>query len=270
VIVLHPSRPAAGTASPADPALPQAAGSGSSAGAARAEGAVGNVGAVAAVGAAAGGGRFAGIEGLTMSRALFYLPGREEVYARVLGQLCENYGAGLPDLAPALAEGRIDAARRQLHALKGACGAVGAVAVMAQAQALEQGLSACVEGQAADPALRAQAGTVLQALAALLGTLRARLDGGPAVDVRPAVTEGAALGYYNRDALRAAVEELQDLFLIADFQSAQRLSEHEPVLRAAWAPEDLRRVQQALRVYDYDAALDALQQAQCALQARQG
>ncbi|MEN9892345.1 MAG: hypothetical protein RLY78_2640, partial [Pseudomonadota bacterium] len=80
VIVLHPSRPAAGTA---DPALPQAAGSGSSAGSARAEGAVGNVGAVAAVGAAAGGGRFAGIEGLTMSRALFYLPGREEVYARV-------------------------------------------------------------------------------------------------------------------------------------------------------------------------------------------
>ena len=45
-----------------------------------------------------------GIPGLTMSRALLYLPGRDLLFARVLRQFAESYHAGLPELDTARSE----------------------------------------------------------------------------------------------------------------------------------------------------------------------
>ncbi|OYU72364.1 MAG: hypothetical protein CFE45_40335, partial [Burkholderiales bacterium PBB5] len=88
---------------------------------------------------------FSGIPGLTMTRALIYLPGRKQVYARVLKQFAGDYRHGLNGLDAAVAEGHHAQARQLLHSLRGACGAVGATEIVAEALALETTLQAADE-----------------------------------------------------------------------------------------------------------------------------
>ena len=119
---------------------------------------------------------FSGIAGLTMSRALLYLPGRDQVYVRVLRQFCDTYGQGLPGLDAALLAGDSAAAQRLLHALRGACGAVGATGVQAEAQALELQLQLQDDGSAGLPAgALPDAQPVHASLAALVAAVRQRL-----------------------------------------------------------------------------------------------
>jgi len=115
-----------------------------------------------------------------MSRALLYLPGRDQVYVRVLRQFCDTYGQGLPGLDAALLAGDSAAAQRLLHALRGACGAVGATGVQAEAQALELQLQLQLQlqddGSAGLPAgALPDAQPVHASLAALVAAVRQRL-----------------------------------------------------------------------------------------------
>ncbi len=61
-----------------------------------------------------------GIAGLTMTRALTYLPGRQQIYARVLKQFAHEYLNAPAGLEAAVAQGRHAQARQQLHSLRGA------------------------------------------------------------------------------------------------------------------------------------------------------
>lgn len=89
------------------------------------------------------------IPGLTLSRALIYLPGRDQIFQRLLLRFAEQYDHGFPALATALANQRWAQACALLHSLRGACGAIGATELLAQAGALEQTLGGLVD----DPAL---------------------------------------------------------------------------------------------------------------------
>ena len=125
---------------------------------------------------------FNGIAGLTMARALLYLPGRDQVFARVLRKFCENYGRGVPDLDAALQARQWAEARRLLHALRGACGAVGATTVQSEALTLELQLQALDGG---DSAVSSPSAKPLQhALQALIGEVQTRLAAAAAA--RPA------------------------------------------------------------------------------------
>ncbi len=199
------------------------------------------------------------IEGLSMSRALLYLPGRDAVFARLLAQFCDNHVAGLPLLRSALAEGRLVDARRQLHSLRGACGAVGAVAVMAQAQALEDAVdSTLVERAGARPAggidsaLDEGALALEQTLLTLLATIKRRLE---AVD---GLTPGAAPQPLDMTALDAACDALEELLQVSDFAAAACHRKIDPLLRAAFGADAARAIERPLRQHDYDAALAAL------------
>jgi CheY-like chemotaxis protein len=118
---------------------------------------------------------FSGIAGLTMARALLYLPGRDHVFARVLRKFCENYAQGVPELDAALQAGQWAEARRQLHALRGACGAVGATTVQAEALTLELQLQALDGGEATAVAPPPSAMPLQRTLQALIGEVQARL-----------------------------------------------------------------------------------------------
>ena len=114
-----------------------------------------------------------------MSRALLYLPGRDQIFARVLRQFIDHYGQGVPGLAAALQAGHWVEAGRRLHSLRGACGAVGATGVQAKAQALEQAMLALAESgtpasSAVAPEPAAQA--LHTALLALVSAVQSRLD----------------------------------------------------------------------------------------------
>jgi two-component system sensor histidine kinase/response regulator len=111
------------------------------------------------------------IEGLVPTRALTYLPGHEAIYQRVLARFAAAHGAGEPPL-PALArEGAWPQLRAAVHALRGSLGAIGAVALSAQALALEQAIDGPLDAAARvrqadelDRALRALAGRIAVAL----------------------------------------------------------------------------------------------------------
>jgi PAS domain S-box-containing protein len=207
-----------------------------------------------AVAPAAPGPDFSGIAGLTMSRALLYLPGRDQVYARVLRQFSDNYALGVPGLDAALLAGDWPAAQRLLHALRGACGAVGATAVQAEAQALELQIKAL--GAAGMPAsLQPDAVAVHTSLASLVAALRERLALAEPPAPPPAPAAGAASPGAHPPAVAAALQSLVVQLRQADFQAGESFRRLEPALRATLGAQAVQRLAGPLRQHDYAAAL---------------
>jgi len=200
---------------------------------------------------------FSGIDGLTMSRALLYLPGRDEVYARVLRQFSANYGQGVPGLDAALQAGDLAAAQRVLHSLRGACGAVGATAVQAEAQALElqlkapEAADATAAADAADAAARPLPSTAAlhTQLARLVAAVRQRL----AAAESPPAPAGAGMG--DAGALAGRLQALAGQLAQGDFQAGQAFRQLEPALRAALGAAAAARLGQPLQQHDHAAAL---------------
>ncbi|HSW08953.1 PAS domain S-box protein [Aquabacterium sp.] len=190
------------------------------------------------------------IPGITMSRALLYLPGRDDVFVRVLQQFADNYAPGLPTLQPLLDAGDTDAARKLVHALRGACGAVGATTLMARAQALELVLRPEGQGAESPPPLQAAAGALQSELASLVQAIRRHL---PAASAPPRAVAAPASAE-----LDAACQALEAALRIADFGANARFRELAPLLRAGFGAAAVQAVDDALRRYDHDAALSAL------------
>ncbi|MDO8375600.1 MAG: response regulator, partial [Aquabacterium sp.] len=216
---------------------------------------------------------FSDIPGLTMARALLYLPGRDQVYARVLRLFADHYRGGLPGLDDALQAARWIDARRQLHSLRGACGAVGASDVMSQALVLERALETfdLPAGPRDDPHgdphgdREAPTAPPLEQARALQTALRSLSQ---AIDQRlaDAATQSpaAALDAEAQAALDVALIDLARLLEVADFRATGRFRALASDLRAAVGDDAARSVERPLELHDYDAALLALQ----ALQAR--
>ncbi|NUP85732.1 MAG: PAS domain S-box protein, partial [Burkholderiaceae bacterium] len=173
--------------------------------------------------------RLAGLEGIVVTRALTYLPGRDDILARVLAQFAEGYALGMHGLQEQIDHGRWAQARAEVHALRGACGAVGAVHLLEQAQALEERLRDAANPHASvKPAdceqLAAAARELDQALLRLVAAIRdARLDGAPPL-VAPADTREVA----------RLCSQLEGLLSRADFAANACLRDAAATLRAAY------------------------------------
>jgi PAS domain S-box-containing protein len=196
---------------------------------------------------------FSGIDGLTMSRALLYLPGRDQIFARVLRQFSDNYAQGVPGLAEALQASRWSDARRRLHALRGACGAVGATGVQAEALLLEQALRALEEGTLPGPVPQPDAAALHACLAALVSAVRSRLAA--AATARPPSGTPAA----DAAQLAGALRSLVDLLRLGDFQAGAQFLQIEPALRLTLGNAAAQRLALPLRQHDHEAALLAAQ-----------
>ncbi|NRF70409.1 response regulator [Aquincola sp. S2] len=120
-------------------------------------------------------GPLAVIPGLVMSRALMYLPGRDEIFMRVLQRFADDYYAGLPRITALLASGEHRQARALVHTLRGSCGAIGAVNLSEQALAYEEALERAERGGADGNALADAERSLQRALAGLTGAIRSAL-----------------------------------------------------------------------------------------------
>ena len=208
---------------------------------------------------------FNGIPGLTMSRALLYLPGRDQVFARVLRQFCDNYSRGVPGLDAALQAGDWAEAQRLLHALRGACGAVGATTLQAEALALEQQLQPLAAGvlPAGPPPSAAQ---VRQTLQTLVTDVRGRLTAAaPAAAGPPALAAAQPAAAAAGPAMRAGLERLVGHLRRADFRAGAEFHGIEAALRAALGDAAVQRLAQPLARHDYETALQAAEALRAAL-----
>ena len=127
--------------------------------------------------------RFSAIDGLDVTRTLLYLPGRDDILERVLGQFCRSYGDGLAALLEHIGQDRHAGARRLLLALRGDCGAVGAMALATQAKSLEELLQSAADGEPPAAAVHLLASDLERSLLRLTAVIRAQLGpaGEPAV-----------------------------------------------------------------------------------------
>ena len=197
------------------------------------------------------------VPGLTMSRALMYLPGRDQIFERVLRQFANHYQPGIAGLSVALAAGDWQQIRRLLHSLRGACGAIGATDLLARTGALEKALDPAsddADGGAAEPAdaslLAAQARQIDRDLIALVSAIQDRLDNMPAPLASP---PGA-----DRAALHSAMDVLAAQLRVADFAASASFRALAPQLQAAFGAVAAQPAAEAMARHDYDGALLAL------------
>ena len=207
---------------------------------------------------------FSDIPGLTLSRALLYLPGRDQVFVRVLRQFVTHQADGVGAVAAALAAGDLANARGLLHSLRGACGAVGAVELMQLAQALEQRIEQLPASTPGAEAAALLAGPLTQLKAtqqALVAAILRRLP--PEPSAAPPQPPPSAMA-----ALAAALDELVQRLAAADFGAGLRLRALEPQLVAVFGPPAAAALMQPLDAHDYEAVLGALQPLRAELQRR--
>ena len=214
-----------------------------------------------------------GIPGLTLSRALLYLPGRDQIFGRLLQQFADSYGPDFAALGQALSkalstDGPAGAEQAQalLHSFRGACGVIGATELSTQALALELALRSNPQS-GADTAVRLASAQALQStLARLLLAIRSRLDSLPsaAAPTKPSTTPtqimftAATTTAQASPELDTAVQALRAMLARADFGAGAQFRLTEPLLRAGLGDAALRLVDLPLRAHDYEAALAAL------------
>jgi len=163
--------------------------------------------------------RLAAIPGLDAELGLKAVRGRMESYTRLLGKFIDSHGEDFPAIARHLAGGEIDEARRLAHSMKGAAGALGAVAVQAAAAELEKAIRAEQPAAIIEP--------LRQSLAAAYGALGDALRPLLAAQPEPGQPEAP------EQSLETTLNELRRLLHDGDIHAQELLRQNEPLLRRA-------------------------------------
>ena len=172
----------------------------------------------------------------------------EKLYTRMLVKFRDSQG-GFAELFSAARAGTDPAApERVAHTLKGTAGNIGAKAVQAAAADLEQ---ACKEG--------AVVSRIDELLDKALAELALVINGLQTTGVDPS---GAAKPAARQDParVRAVVDRLQALLADDDSDAGDVFDENADMFRAVY-PDDYRRIDEAVKSFDYETALTALKEA---------
>ncbi|WP_374511104.1 PAS domain-containing protein [Niveibacterium sp.] len=181
------------------------------------------------------------LPGFDLAAALYRLGGNAANLRRLLCELADDCASAADAIDASLAEGRVGDALGRLHAIKGAAGNLGAVALAGSAAAAEQALrSDGTQRPGADFAA---------ALQTAVAVIRAHFDGRGAV---PGERELPGL----RDALRALPPYLERRELVPDalIETLRQLSAYDG------PGEPLRRLLRQIDHFDHDAALATVAQ----------
>jgi len=205
------------------------------------------------------------IPGLDMVSGMRRVLDKKPRYIAMLRAFVSGQGGAVQQMRSLLAAGDRASAERAAHTLKGLAGNIGASALQCLAGEMEHTLNGIAD--ASDPAQKIDAiraasaqGTPLDAQLAQLG---AALDSQiaaitahlPAEQAAPA--SAVAVDPQQRDAV---VRELAALLADDDAESERVLGTHSAMLAAAY-PQHYRRLEQAIRQFDMEQALDILNDA---------
>ena len=186
----------------------------------------------------------AGFAGLDTARGLAALRGNVAAYRKLLRQFAASHREDARRLREDLDAGLADAARQRAHALKGAAGSLGAIALQAAAAAIERAL-----GDGMGPP---------QALPTLLEALQAEQNGLEAMLAR-LPTEAGAGGETAAAPGRArkVLAELETLLKHDDTAASDLFAAQRPLLLATLGTEAIQLGRQ-IADFDYPAALKTL------------
>ncbi|MDS4014629.1 MAG: response regulator [Candidatus Accumulibacter sp.] len=170
----------------------------------------------------------------------------EKLYLRMLQKFCDGQSDFLAQFAAARQGEDPSAPERLAHTLKGTAGNIGARGVQAVAAELEAACKAQGDAERIEQLLA----DVAMALSPVVAALR-NLGGGDPVAPHAEVDRGR---------VRDLAEKLRALLEDDDSEAGDLLDEHADLFKAAFAGH-YRRIDDAIKSFDYEAALDALTEA---------
>ena len=178
------------------------------------------------------------LPGIDMTDALTRLGGNITLLNRVYGDFCKQYAGAGAELAALIARGTLSEATALAHTIKGVAGNIGAKRIFLAARALEAEL---VGG-----------GSGAEACAALNVAL-AELGGG-----QVAAPEIVTSGKPDPAQLDCTLSRLRELLRIRDLDAEECFATLKTIARDGPGRPMLGRLETAIDVLDFDAALDAL------------
>ncbi len=192
------------------------------------------------------------IEGLDVTLGLRRVVGKRPMYLSMLRKFVAGQRDAVDAVLKALDEGDLDTAARVAHTTKGVCGNIGASQVQEQADVLELSIKAGEPRAALDTlaqALRQQLQPLVQAIA----------------DWLPPETSAPTTAPAQLDDAEVARVSARLRELCADMESeAEDLVEREQALLASAYPGHYAAIAKAVKDFDFDSALAALDEAQVA------
>ena len=188
------------------------------------------------------------LPGFDLAAGLKSVRGRRDSFERLLRLYTEGHQADMDWLRERYRQGEFEEARRIAHSLKGASGALGAVAVQGPAAELE----AAIKNRAPAAEVERLVLDLERAQSALVQALRGAL-GAPPAEAAPAERDDAAT--------QAAIARLERLLEEDDLGAAEALREIHPRLARMLPGAALARLDHQIRGYDYPGALETLRAA---------
>ncbi|WP_202416543.1 hybrid sensor histidine kinase/response regulator [Duganella qianjiadongensis] len=196
----------------------------------------------------------AAIEGLDMVGGLRRVMGKQARYVHMLRAFAGNQANAVQQIRDQLEAGDRAGAERTAHTLKGLAGNIGADALQLLADAIEYALTPAQAGASRAAVLAQQLEPQLAQLAQVLaGQIRAIESALPAEAASAAVQ-------YTPARRKQLVSELKTLLADDDARSAHLLDEHK-TLFAAEFPQQFAALEQAIREFDMERALELLDSA---------
>ena len=190
------------------------------------------------------------IAGLDTQAGLRRVLGKKPLYLSMLRRFVAGQKTVVTQLLAALAQDDLNTAERLAHTTKSTAGSIGAVDIQALAAAVEHGLA---HGEPR-PLLLAQVHALEQPLAALVDALA------------QALPEEVAHARVRVDPvkLKEICDQLASLLAYDDAAAVDVVSEHADVLDTAF-PSHYPALENAVKMFDFEAALHALQAARATL-----
>jgi len=186
------------------------------------------------------------IAGLDSEAGLRRVLGKKPLYLSMLRKFVAGRRHAVADLRAALDRGDVETAERIAHTTKGVAGNIGATEVLELAAAVER----AVNGR--EP--RDKVATLVDALELPLGRLIAALERSLPVEVAKA---HAAV---DAETLRAVRETLEGLLAYDDSEAVDVMDANADLIRAAF-PNHARRIEDAIKTFDFATALAVLRDA---------
>ncbi len=189
------------------------------------------------------------VPGLQLDTALQRLGGDAELLHTLLRRFCDTQCDAPARISQALAAGDRDTAARIAHTLKGLAGNIGAEALAARAADIDSRLR---NGQDAEAALHGLAGALATLGSGIRAALARHAPAGTVADTTAAATPAWL------DALRAGLQQLENLLLADDGESGRHLDSLAAALDSLEQPERIERLRELVALYRFDEALDCL------------
>jgi len=186
------------------------------------------------------------IPGLDVNLGLRRVLGKMPLYLKMLGKFVSNQRDTAESIKMALGSGDQATAQRLAHSSKGVCGNIGASDLQKQAEALEKGIGA---GEDVQERLAVFGHNLAQMIAQIVAALPPEPESeAPAASLDPA----------ERDRV---LGKLDELLSCDDSEANDLLEQHRDLLKIALGFEVFGKIEQSIKQYDFEKALQFLKQA---------